>query len=172
MESTPGKRLQEWREFKGLSLTEVFRLTGIKVTTLSTVEQPGGTNPSYDTLSKLLTAFPDLNPDWLLLGAGPMLRDGKALTSAPRAEAPRPIELSQDEQRRELVATAENVLLRQIIASKDELISELRGKPFDNPDAAGPFDSTPTPPAPRVAAGFRMAWMARRREQKRAAGLL
>lgn len=81
MESTPGKRLQQWREFKGLSITEVFRLTGIKVTTLSTAEQPGANNPSYDTITKLLNAFPDLNPDWLLLGSGPMLRDGRTLTA-------------------------------------------------------------------------------------------
>jgi len=83
MESTAGKRLQEWREFKGLSLTELFRLTGIKVTTLSTAEQPGGSNPSYDTIKKLLAAFPDLSADWLLLGTGPMLRNGRTLAQLP-----------------------------------------------------------------------------------------
>lgn len=90
MESTPGKRLQEWREFKGLTLTDMFRQTGVKVTTLSTAEQPGASNPSYDTITKVLAAYPDLNPDWLLLGHGPMLRDGRVLTLVPAAEEPTP----------------------------------------------------------------------------------
>ncbi len=87
MESSPGQRLQEWREYKGLTLSQASRATGIKVTTLSTAEQPGASNPSFDTLSKMLAAFPDLNPDWLLTGSGPLLRDGRALAPVAAAAA-------------------------------------------------------------------------------------
>lgn len=85
MENSPGQRLRQWRDYKGLKLADVSRDTGIKTTTLSTTEQPGASNPSYDTISKVLAAYPDLNPDWLLLGTGSMLRDGRALSQLPPA---------------------------------------------------------------------------------------
>ena len=84
MESTPGSRLAEWREFKGLTLVEMAHITGISKTTINTVEQSGSSKPSYDTISRVLAGFPDLNPDWLLLGTGPMVR-GRVLTPAPAA---------------------------------------------------------------------------------------
>jgi transcriptional regulator with XRE-family HTH domain len=84
MESTPGSRLAEWREFKGLTLVEMASITGISKTTINTVEQSGSSKPSYDTISRVLAGFPDLNPDWLLLGTGPMVR-GRVLTPAPAA---------------------------------------------------------------------------------------
>ncbi|GAB2959226.1 hypothetical protein GCM10027048_28190 [Hymenobacter coalescens] len=87
METTPGKRIQQWREYKGLTLAQMSRDSGVKVTTISTAEQPGASNPSYDTLSKLILAYPDLNPDWLLTGNGSMLRDGRELTPAPKPDA-------------------------------------------------------------------------------------
>jgi len=30
--------------------------------------------PSFDFITKILTRFPDIDPDWLVLGKGPMLR--------------------------------------------------------------------------------------------------
>lgn len=81
MESTPGSRLAEWREFKGMTLAEMASITGISKTTINTVEQSGSSKPSYDTISRVLAGFPDLNPDWLLLGTGPMVR-GRGLTPA------------------------------------------------------------------------------------------
>ena len=30
--------------------------------------------PSFDFITKVLTRFPDIDPDWLVLGKGPMLR--------------------------------------------------------------------------------------------------
>ncbi len=87
MDSTPNTRLREWREFKGISITEMFRRTGVKVSTLSQADAAGASSPSYDTLTKVLLGFPDLSPEWLMLGTGPMLRDGRALTPATNAAA-------------------------------------------------------------------------------------
>jgi len=89
MESTPGSRLAEWREFKGLTLVEMASITGISKTTINTVEQSGSSKPSYDTISRVLAGFPDLNPDWLLLGTGPMVR-GRVLTPAAPVAQPAP----------------------------------------------------------------------------------
>lgn len=35
-----------------------------------------GTNPGFETLVEFLSLWPDLSPDWLLLGKGPMVRGG------------------------------------------------------------------------------------------------
>jgi transcriptional regulator with XRE-family HTH domain len=150
MDSTPGKRLLEWREFKGITLAEMSRITGIRNTTLSSSEQPGSSNPSYDTISKVLAGFPDLNPDWLLLGTGPMLRDGRVLTPVVTEEAgvvhqPTPGLTSGPA----TVAEAENILLRELLINKDEIITMLRaelGKSNDSPDAADALPTNPRKP--------------------------
>jgi transcriptional regulator with XRE-family HTH domain len=36
----------------------------------------GRNNPSMDVVQKILNAFKTINPDWLILGSGPMLRNG------------------------------------------------------------------------------------------------
>ena len=160
MEATPGTRLHQWREFKGLSMTEMFRLTGIKVSTLSTAEQPGSSNPSYDTITKALQAFPDLSPDWLLLGTGPMLRDGRALTQAPRPE-PAPDYTSAAG----TIDATVNILLKEQIADlrkQNQQLLDMLGKSPGSSDAADSFPSHPLPvPQLRVQArrgriGFRV----------------
>ena len=47
----------------------------------------GPSKPSFDTLEAITKKHPKLSPDWLLLGTGPMLRDGRALTPAARPTA-------------------------------------------------------------------------------------
>jgi transcriptional regulator with XRE-family HTH domain len=161
MESTPGKRMLQWREFKGISITELSRLAGINVTTISQAESPKGkvSNPSYDTLTKMLTAFPDLNPDWLLLGAGPMLRDGRALVAVPKeaVAAAEPEPLAYGDVVELAVANARiadrDETIRQQQFKIDELNREL-GKPFNGLDAAGSFNA-PLPKLPTI--GFRLA---------------
>jgi transcriptional regulator with XRE-family HTH domain len=34
----------------------------------------GRNQPSFDFLVKLMTQYPEINPDWLIMGSGPMLR--------------------------------------------------------------------------------------------------
>ena len=43
----------------------------------------GPSKPSFDTIEAITKKHPKLNPDWLLLGTGSMLRDGRTLTPAP-----------------------------------------------------------------------------------------
>jgi transcriptional regulator with XRE-family HTH domain len=146
MESTPGKRLLEWREYKGMTLLEMARATGISKTTLNGAEQSGSSNPSYDTISKLIAGFPDLNPDWLLLGTGPMLRDGRTLTPVVTEEkTPAPRYTSGEatvEEASTLIklaeAEAENrQLLQRLEDAKGEILW-LRGKSTPSSYAAAP----------------------------------
>lgn len=155
MESTPGKRMQIWREFKGITSTALSQATGINLTTISQAENPKGkvSNPSYDTLTKMLVAYPDLNPDWLLLGTGPMLRGGRSLAPAPAltTEAPVAAEpaLPYGDAVELAVANARiadrDETIRQQQFKIDELNREL-GKPFNGLDAAGPAPVTPRTP--------------------------
>ena len=161
MESTPGKRLQQWREFKGISLTEMFRATGVKVTTLSTAESAGGSNPSYDTITKVLAAYPDLSPDWLLMGAGAMLRDGRVLAPAPRAAEPAP-DFTTAAGTQEAVVT---LLLKEQLAEAREqaradraLIAWLQGELGKLPGSSDAVGHAHTPaPAPLPTVGFRLS---------------
>jgi transcriptional regulator with XRE-family HTH domain len=163
MESTPGKRMQIWREFKGITSTALSQATGINLTTISQAENPKGkvSNPSYDTLTKMLVAYPDLNPDWLLLGTGPMLRDGRSLAPAIPTETQKP---EAQQVPADYGTTVELAITRARVADRDETILEQAreiarlnrelGKPFNGLDAAGSFDA-PLPKLPTI--GFRLS---------------
>ena len=73
--------------------------------------------PSGDTVEAVLRAYPRLNPDWLLLGRGPMVRD-----TAP-ALAP---------------ATAEELdLLAQTLDEARAVVKEMRARYGTTPPPAG-----------------------------------
>jgi transcriptional regulator with XRE-family HTH domain len=119
-----GSRIKAFREASGLTQTDLFRSTGIKQTTLSSVES--GTEPKAGIIGAMLAAYPTLNPDWLLTGHGPMLRDGKALTAAepaasyasPARPAERPLQIVPE--------AGEVVQLKERIKDKDTIIEILR----------------------------------------------
>ena len=169
METTPGKRVQLLREAKGYkSLTAFAEYTGLKVGTLSALEADRSA-PSLETLSKLRRAFPDLNMDWLIDEAGPMLRDGRALTPVMAAAT----FVAGPASGIETVDHALEIMLRgqllSRLADKDELIGmlraeneELRGKSPGSSDAAGSYAALPpTPHVPVV--GFQLSVQRRAR---------
>jgi len=83
METTPGKRIQLFREYKGYKRAAAFaEASGLKAATLSSIETDR-TAPSFESISAIIKAFPDLNLDWLLTGTGEMLRGGRTLTPMP-----------------------------------------------------------------------------------------
>ncbi|SNR91389.1 helix-turn-helix domain-containing protein [Hymenobacter mucosus] len=147
METTPGKRIQIFREYKGYRKAAPFaEAAGLKAATLSSIETDR-TAPSFDTLAALTTAFPDLNPDWLLTGTGTMLRDGRVLTPVVSEE--------RSPARKDMAAVAESqevIYLKQQLATErqqrewmqsiiDQLIGggsgkELPGKLYSNDYAA------------------------------------
>lgn len=44
----------------------------------------GRNNPSLDVISKILTSYPELNPDWLLFGKGVMFRKDAFMVQIPK----------------------------------------------------------------------------------------
>jgi transcriptional regulator with XRE-family HTH domain len=133
METTPGKRILIWREFKGLTPAQMIKATGIKRSTLDSVEDPAGSKPSHDTLMKVVDAFPDLSARWLLTGKGEMLADGRTLTPAsqlppqvpsklePLTAPAGPGHLTDEELRRKMAVVAESAELREVKSERDHL---------------------------------------------------
>lgn len=69
-------RLKEYVDSLGISNNEFGRVIGCssaQVTQMLTHEK----NFGVDKLLKIFSGYPTLNPDWLLTGNGPMLRDNK-----------------------------------------------------------------------------------------------
>jgi transcriptional regulator with XRE-family HTH domain len=76
-------RIKKIMEQKGLNASSLATVTRINSTTISHIVQGRGKEksvqmPSTDVLTKILTAFPDVNAEWLMLGTGPMYKGEKA----------------------------------------------------------------------------------------------
>lgn len=52
------------------------RVADIESSVLSGIIGSRGKKPGFDLLQRLLAGYPSVNPDWLLFGQPPMLRDG------------------------------------------------------------------------------------------------
>lgn len=66
-------RLSTWLQYKGLNANSAAQQMGY--TNASKIYKLlQGTSPGFDTIVEFLTTWPDLSPDWLLLGSGPMVR--------------------------------------------------------------------------------------------------
>ena len=61
---------------KGLSNVEFSALTGIAPATISHITR-GRSKPTLPIMKGILNGFPDLNPEWVFLGTGPMYKINK-----------------------------------------------------------------------------------------------
>ncbi|GAA4393338.1 helix-turn-helix transcriptional regulator [Hymenobacter koreensis] len=85
MDTTFASRVKQFREFKGLAQQAFAERCQLTQGNVSQMEQ--GTEPKQSNVAKIISGFPDLNPDWLLLGKGNMLRDGRNLSVAEEPKA-------------------------------------------------------------------------------------
>lgn len=77
MEKTPqSKRLKEFIDLTGYSLTEFSNQCGISSTSTLHKVVTNGNNPSSKLLDKIINRFPQLNHDWVVLGYGEMIVKG------------------------------------------------------------------------------------------------
>ncbi len=61
---------------EGLSASKFAETVGVQASGISHILS-GRNKPGYDLIVKILGNFPDISPDWLLLGEGSMYRDGR-----------------------------------------------------------------------------------------------
>ena len=64
-----------------LTASSLAKVLGVEASAISHIRS-GRNKPSYDFVVKILRAFPDVNPDWLLLDGDEFLRTGASSSSS------------------------------------------------------------------------------------------
>lgn len=68
------RRLQYLLELEGLNQAQFADMIGVGRASISHILN-GRNNPGYDIIQSILKKFPDINPDWLILGKGKPYRE-------------------------------------------------------------------------------------------------
>ena len=77
---TDSERIQEIIKVKNLSNIQFCNRTGINPASLSHI-MSGRSNPTLSILRSVVSGFPDLNPEWVLMGSGSMMRKDQTVSS-------------------------------------------------------------------------------------------
>lgn len=87
-----GGRIKQLFEHYRLSTYEANQKLGYARSSKLYKVLSGDVKPSYETTTDLLSAFPEVSAEWLLMGQGPMLRGAQlaALAPADAIELPKP----------------------------------------------------------------------------------
>jgi plasmid maintenance system antidote protein VapI len=70
------KRIQQFLDIENLSPSKLADMLGLQRSGISHI-LAGRNKPSYDFILKFLRTFPNINPDWLLMGKGKIYRNGE-----------------------------------------------------------------------------------------------
>lgn len=78
------KRLQQFLELEGLTPAKFSEIMGIQRSGISHL-LAGRNKPSYDFIVKMISNFPNVNYEWLLLGKGKPYKDNSAIGSQSKS---------------------------------------------------------------------------------------
>ncbi len=120
-----GRRLKEYMQTRGLSITSVSRTSAFSQTELDAMVD--GKKYPVSRLMLLLDIFNDLNPKWLLYGEAPMLLHG---APKPKGEFREALEARETLRRLTAVLPA-NPELRQQVAALENQVQELQNTVAD-----------------------------------------
>ena len=87
---TVNSRIQQFLNMEGVSPAQLADQLGIQRSGLSHLLS-GRNKPSFDFITKLLSSYPNLQADWLLLGRGKPYKDASSAVSAPEVAPVLPI---------------------------------------------------------------------------------
>jgi transcriptional regulator with XRE-family HTH domain len=106
-------RLEAVLEHLGITAYKMAKDLGVKAASIGNF-RAGKTNPSFDFVEKLLTRYPMINANWLIVNKGEMFNDPK-------------IKTSDKPQRSELMASQKEIMALQAenIRMKDQKIKDL-----------------------------------------------
>ena len=79
------ERLKQFLTMEGISPARFAEIVGINRSGISHL-LAGRNNPSFEFIQKMLSSFPDLNPEWLILGKGKPYKTGEKNGSLPQSE--------------------------------------------------------------------------------------
>ncbi len=90
------KRIRQLLREKNLSAVRLAGMLGVQPSSISHLIS-GRNKPNYDFIAKLLRAFPEIDPDWFLLGEGEMFRSRGGELFRAEKELSLPFDLSPKE---------------------------------------------------------------------------
>ena len=111
-------RLKQFLTMEGLSPARFAEVMGIQRSGISHLLS-GRNKPSFEFLEKMMTAYPDINPEWLILGKGRPYKSGRP--------EPEPVEKTDlFTELPESVTTAEPSLIPEQQHLEEEKVPEQR----------------------------------------------
>jgi transcriptional regulator with XRE-family HTH domain len=78
-------RLQQLLDKEGLTPVRFSEIVGVQRSSVSHILS-GRNNPGLEFIQKILTAFPHVSSDWLILGNGDMYQSGLTSSSIPKED--------------------------------------------------------------------------------------
>ena len=132
------ERIIEYLLYKGVSRYRFYKDTGLSNGFLDKI---GSINS--DNCEKICYCYPDINPEWLLIGKGEMLKSGELL-ELEKSDKQASIEVLVQ---KIVELSSENTLLKKenetlkIISGQSKMIIH---KPMDEDDAVDGFAAEPT----------------------------
>lgn len=109
-----------------LTASSLAKALGVEASAISHIRS-GRNKPSYDFVVKILRAFPDVNPDWLLLDGEEFLRTGVSSTSPLFPEFGTAAEVSNVEAQKNIEISASSSEEKNVSTDK-KLYSSISGK--------------------------------------------
>ena len=76
------EKLEFIRQKEQMNASELAKKLGVEASAISHIKS-GRNKPSFDFVVKILSIFPDINPDWLLLDSDEVYRRGELPRSNP-----------------------------------------------------------------------------------------
>lgn len=117
------ERLEQLLAAKGYTSQRFAEIMGVQPSGISHI-LAGRNKPRYDFLERLLRRFPDISPDWLLLGRGPMFRE----MELPGRNAVASLQFTEPE---DVPLTIENASrIAEIEAAEDSSDRDEQGEPL------------------------------------------
>lgn len=89
------ERLKQFLTMEGISPARFAEVVGINRSGISHL-LAGRNKPSFEFIQKLLTSYPTLNPEWLILGKGKPYKDGRIVEN-PAPEIPQTVQVPLEE---------------------------------------------------------------------------
>ena len=91
-----------------LSASALAKTLGVEASAISHIRS-GRNKPSYDFVVKILRAFPDIDPDWLLLDGTEIFRgDASSVPLSPKSDLAAQVSLFDKEENIKILESSEN----------------------------------------------------------------
>ena len=91
-----------------LSASALAKTLGVEASAISHIRS-GRNKPSYDFVVKILRAFPDIDPDWLLLDGTEIFRgDASSVPLSPKSDVAAQVSLFDKEENIKISESSEN----------------------------------------------------------------